>query len=369
VIIGSVAAGASAAARLRRLDEKASILLLEKDMYMSYASCGLAYTVGKVIPDIDFLLIQTPEEFTERFNVDVRVGNEVTKINRQKKELEVHDHQANKTYIETYDKLILAPGAESVTPGIEGIDSKKVFTIKTIPDAERIKSFIETENPKKALVIGAGYIGMEMAENLARIGISTGVVEALEQVMPYFDDEMSSLLTKHLTNKKIALWTGEKVVSIKETTGGLSVRLSSDSDLNCDFVVVAAGVKPRTQLARNAELEIGQTGGIKVNEYLQTSDPDIYAVGDAVETTDAVLEVPTLSMLAGPANKQGRIAADNICGRKVKYKNSLATAIVNIFELTAATTGASEKKLRQHNLPYEKNIPASVPSRRVLSRG
>ena len=354
LIIGSVAAGASSAARLRRLDEKADIIMFEMGPYMSYANCGLAYAVGKVIADIDFLLVQTPEEFNERFNVDVRINNEAVKIDRHKKEVHIHDLQTGRKYTETYDKLILAPGAEPVVPAIDGIDSKRVFTIKTIPDTERIKSFIETEKPKKALIIGAGYIGLEMAENLARLGISVGIIEALNQPLAFLDAEMSNIISKHLVSKNVALWLGEKVLSIKESKSGLTAKLSSGSELDCDFVVCAAGVRPRTELANDAGLAIGKTGGIKVDEYLRTNDHDIYAAGDAIETADTVLGMPRLNMLAGPANKQGRIAADNICGRNVKYKTAPSTAIVNIFELTAATTGANETQLRQCSIPYEK---------------
>jgi len=354
LIVGGGASGASAAARLRRLDEDAEIVLFERSEYISVASCGLPYYVGGVIKNRDRLLIQTPERFKARFNVDVRVKTEILNINRDEKKVEAVDLTTQKKYFENYDKLILSPGCKPVRPPIPGIDSDRIFTVRSITDADSIDAFIEKHRPKRAVVVGAGYIGLEMAENLRQRGLLVAIVEAVDQVMPTMDKEMASLLHQHLHEQSIALWLNDAVSSFRQTDSKLRVSLKSGMELACDFAILSIGVKPEVKLARQANLAIGNCGGIKVNEYLQTSDPDIYAAGDAVEVKDFILGSSTLIPLAGPANKQGRIVADNLCGRGVKYKGTQGTAILKVFDLTAAMTGVSEKTLKKTNINYEK---------------
>jgi len=354
VIVGGVAGGASAAARLRRLDENAEIILFERGSFISFANCGLPYYIGGIIEDRQKLLIQTPQSFESRFKVDVRVKNEVVRIDRGNKEVFIKDLQSNKTYSESYDKLILSPGAEPVKPRIPGIDSERIFTLRNIPDMDAISRFIDTNRPKRVVVVGAGYIGLEMAENLRQRGLLVAIAEMADQIIPTLDKEMAGLLSQHLNDQSIALWLNDGVSAFRQADSRLMVRLDSGMELACDFAVLAIGVRPETGLVREAGLEIGTTGGIKVNEYLQTSDPDIYAIGDAIEVRDFVLGTPTLIPLAGPANKQGRITADNICGRGVLYNGTQGTAILKVFELTVAMTGASEKALRKTNTDYEK---------------
>jgi len=354
LIIGGVAGGASAAARLRRLDEHAQIIIFERGQYISFANCGLPYYIGQTIKNRDALLLQTPQRFKARFNVDVRVKNEVIKIDTRKKQVQVKDLEAGKIYFENFDNLILSPGAEPVKPTIEGINSERVFTLCNIPDMDKINSFIDTRKPKRAVVVGAGYIGLEMAENLQQRGMDVTIAEMLDHVMPTLDKEMANPLHQHLQNHNIELQLCDAVAAFKQTESELIVSLKSGTELTCDFAVLAIGVKPEVTLAKDAGLQIGSTGGIKVNQYLQASDPSIYAIGDAIEVRDFVLDVPTLIPLAGPANKQGRIVADNICGRNVKYKGTQGTAILKLFDLTVATTGAAEKKLKKTNIEYEK---------------
>ena len=354
LIVGGVAGGASAAARLRRLDESAEIIMFEKGDYISFANCGLPYYIGGAIKNRDDLLLQTPESFKKRFNIDVRVKSEVVKINRREKTVDVIELSTGRKYAEKYDRLILSPGAEPVRPAIDGIDSSRVFTLRNIADMDRIDEFIKTTNAKKAVVAGAGYIGLEMAENLHDRGLSVQVVEMLDQVMPGLDKEMATFLHSHLKERGVGLQLGDGVWSLHQTTSSLRVTLKSGKELDCDFAMLTVGVRPEVKLAKEAGLEIGSRAGIKVNEHLQTSDPDIYAIGDAVEVRDFVLGNAALIPLAGPANKQGRMAADNICGRKRTYAGTQGTAILKVFDLTAAMTGASEKVLSKTNIEYEK---------------
>jgi len=354
LIVGGVAGGASAAARLRRLDEAAQIIMFERGQHISFANCGLPYYIGGEIKHREELLLQTPESFKQRFNVDVRVGSEVVGINHEKKEIEVTELTTGRRYVEKYDQLVLSPGAEPVQPAIAGIDSDRVFRLRNVADMDRIVEFIGDQNPRHALVVGAGYIGLEMAENLCARGLSVEIVEVLDQVMPGLDREMAWFLHRHLIEHCVALRLGDGVCSIQQDGSSLEVGLRSGSKLRCDFAMLAAGVRPEVKLAKDAGLEIGVQGGIKVNEYLQTSDPDIYAIGDAVEVRDFVLGGPTLIPLAGPANKQGRMVADNICGRKRRYGGTQGTAILRLFDLTAAMTGASEKALAKTNIEHEK---------------
>jgi CoA-disulfide reductase len=354
LIIGGVAGGASAAARLRRLDETAEIIMFERSDYISFANCGLPYYIGRVIKNRDDLLLQTPESLNKRFKVDVRVKSEVIKINRRKKTVEIVELCTGRKYTERYDRLILSPGAEPVRPAIDGIESNRVFTLRNVTDMDRIDEFINTNNAKKAIVVGAGYIGLEMAENLHDRGLSVQVVEMLDQVMPGMDKEMASFLHDHLKKQGVALQLGDGVWSLHQTNLSLRIMLKSGKELDCDFAILSVGVKPEVKLAKEAGLEIGSCGGIKVNEHLQTSDPDIYAIGDAVEVQDFVLGNATLIPLAGPANKQGRMAADNICGRNHTYTGTQGTAILKVFDLTAAMTGANEKVLSKTDIQYEK---------------
>jgi NADPH-dependent 2,4-dienoyl-CoA reductase/sulfur reductase-like enzyme/rhodanese-related sulfurtransferase len=354
LIVGGVAGGASAAARLRRLDEKAEIIMFERGTFVSFANCGLPYYIGGAIKKRENLLLMTPEQFNKRFNVDVRINNEVVKIDRDKKLLEVKDLNSGNNYFENYDKLILSPGAEPSKPAIEGIDSKRIFTLRNVPDMDGIDEFIKREKTKRAVVVGAGYIGLEMAENLRDRGMMVAIVEMMDQVMPVLDREMANLLNQNLQEHSIALWLSDALDNFRQTDSQLFVGLKSGMELSCDIAVLAIGVQPEVKLAKEAGLEIGSHFGIKVNEYLQTSDPDIFAIGDAIEVKDLVLDKSTLIPLAGPANKQGRMAADNICGKNRRYTGTLSTSILKLFDYTVAMTGASEKALKKTNLDYEK---------------
>jgi len=354
LIVGGVAGGASAAARLRRLDEEAEILLFERGDYISFASCGLPYYIGGTIENRNRLLLQTPKRFKARFNVDVRTKNEILNINRDEKKIEVMDLTTRKKHFESYDKLILSPGSMPTRPPIPGIDADRIFTVRDISDADSINAFIEKHRPKRAVVVGAGYIGLEMAENLRRRGLLVAIVEMVDQVMPTMDKEMANLLHQHLHEQSITLWLNDGVSGFYQSDSKLMVGLKSGMELACDFAILSIGVKPEVKLARESGLAIGNCGGIKVNEYLQTSDANIYAVGDCIEVKNFVLGNAALIPLAGPANKQGRIAADNLCGRNVKYKGTQGTAILKVFDLTAAMTGVSEKALKKTDIDYER---------------
>lgn len=354
LIVGGVAGGASAAARLRRLDEKAEIIMFERGDHVSFANCGLPYHIGGTIKERDDLLLQTPESFKKRFNIDVRVKSEVVKIHRREKMVDVVKLPTKKKYSETYDQLILSPGAKPVRPAIDGIDSSRVFTLRNVADMDRIDEFIKNENANKAIIIGAGYIGLEMAENLHDRGLSVQVVDVLDQVMPGLDKEMAAFLHTRLTERGVALQLGDGVKFLSQANCSLQVTLKSGKELECDFAILSVGVKPEIKLAKEAGLQISSRGGIKVDENLQTSDPDIYAIGDAVEVNDFVLGNPALIPLAGPANKQGRMAADNICGMTRTYAGTQGTAILKVFDLTAAMTGANEKVLEKSDIEYEK---------------
>jgi len=354
IIVGGVAGGASAAARLRRLDEKAQIILLERGPYISYANCGLPYFIGDVIPKKESLFVVTPSLFSNRFRVDVRINHEVIKINRTRKEVEIVDRTKNTTYTEDYDILVLSPGAEPIRPPIEGVHSEGVFTLRTVNDAENIKEFITTRKVQSASIIGAGAIGIEVAENLNLKGIRITLIDMLNQVLPFLDPEMSYYVIEHLKEKNIEVLLGRKLLKITKNNNGLKLSLDSGEEITCDMALLSIGIKPEVKLAKEAGLEIGPHGGIKVNEYLQTSDPFIYAIGDAIEVKDFITGEETIIPLAGPANRQGRIVADNICGRKVPYRGTLPTVILKVFDLTVAATGANEKTLKAKNIPYEK---------------
>jgi NADPH-dependent 2,4-dienoyl-CoA reductase/sulfur reductase-like enzyme/rhodanese-related sulfurtransferase len=361
VIVGGVAGGASTAARLRRRDELAEIILFERGEYISYANCGLPYYIGNVITDRDLLFVQTPEGFAARFKIDVRIRSEVTGIDRKAKRVTVIDLKSNKTYEESYDKLVLSPGAEPVKPPIPGIDLDGIFTVRNVPDTDRIKEYIKRNKVRRALIIGAGFIGLEMAENLHRRGILVTIVEMAEQVMTPLDFEMAAEVHQHLKAKNVEFYLKEAVTAFESRLGRLVARLSGGKELQVGLVILGVGVRPDSALAREAGLEIGGRGGIKVDEFLQTSDPDVYALGDAIEFPHPVLGKPMSVYLAGPANKQGRIVADNIVlGNKRRYRGSIATAIAKVFDLTVAATGLSEKALRAEGIPFVCSITHSA---------
>ena len=353
LIIGGVAGGATVAARLRRMDEKANIILLERGKYVSYANCGLPYYIGDTINNREKLFVQTAKGFTDRFRIDIRTEQEVTAIRPDKKEVEIKNLSTGETYTETYDKLVLSPGAEPLRPGIEGIGSKKIFTLRNVPDTDTIKNYVNTENPKRAIVVGGGFIGLEMAENLYDLGIQVDVVEMANQVMAPLDFSMAAIVHRQLTDKGVGLHLEDGVSRFEEKDGGVTVHLRSGKQIATDMVLLSIGVRPETKLANDAGLAIGERGGIAVNDYMQTSDADIYALGDAVEVRHLVTGQPALIPLAGPANKQGRIVADNIVfGNKKKYPGSIGTSIAKVFDLTVAAAGANAKLLQQNNIPY-----------------
>lgn len=353
LIIGGVAGGATVAARLRRMDEKANIILFERGKYVSYANCGLPYYIGDTINNREKLFVQTAKGFTDRFRIDIRTEQEVTAIRPDKKEVEIKNLSTGETYTETYDKLVLSPGAEPLRPGIEGIGSKKIFTLRNVPDTDTIKNYVNTENPKRAIVVGGGFIGLEMAENLYDLGIQVDVVEMANQVMAPLDFSMAAIVHRQLTDKGVGLHLEDGVSRFEEKDGGVTVHLRSGKQIATDMVLLSIGVRPETKLAKVAGLAIGERGGITVNDYMQTSDANIYALGDAVEVRHLVTGQPALIPLAGPANKQGRIVADNIVfGNKKKYPGSIGTSIAKVFDLTVAAAGANAKLLQRNNIPY-----------------
>ncbi len=360
LIVGGVAGGASAAARLRRLDEDAEIILFEKDEHISFANCGLPYYIGKVIKERDSLLVQTPEGMRERFNIEVRVQCEVKRIVREKKSVELYSHATGKTYCESYDQLVLSPGAAPFRPDIPGLDHPHVFTVRNIPDTDAIKEFVDQIKPERVVVVGAGFIGLEMAENLRRRGVSVTVVELADRILPLLDFEMSALVQQHVVEKGVNIIRGNGIRELHHEDDRLVAELSDGTKLNADMVILGLGVRPEVSLARDAGLELGATGGIAVDENLRTSDPDIFAVGDAIEVKDFVSGNPVLIPLAGPANKQGRIVANNICGRGEKYTATQGTAIIKIFDLAVAVTGLNEVALKRNGITYGKSVTHST---------
>ncbi|MGA8347904.1 MAG: FAD-dependent oxidoreductase, partial [Isosphaeraceae bacterium] len=351
LIVGGVAGGASAAARARRLAEDASIVLFERGPDVSFANCGLPYYVGGEIAERNKLLVVTPELLRSRFRLDVRVRSSVEAIDRSAKKVRVRDLASGREYEEAYDKLILAPGAAPLRPPIPGIDLPGVFTLRNLQDVDRIKDRVD-RGVKRAVVVGAGFIGLELVENFVRRGIAVTVVELQDQVLPPFDKEMTTPLAEHLATKGVSLLLGQSAEAFERGPDDLTVVLKSGIRLTAQLVVLGVGVRPENKLAIDAGLQVGPRGGIRVNEHLQTTDPDIYAVGDVIEVKDFVTGEPTQVPLAGPANRQGRIAADHIFGRAARYRGTQGTAIVRVFDLTAAMTGASEKVLRRASRPY-----------------
>ncbi len=354
VIVGGVAGGASTAARLRRLDESARILVLERTRYVSYANCGLPYHIGDVIKDRSLLLLQSPEGLRASLNIDVRVGHEVTAIDRTARKIRARNLDSGAEYEEPYDVLVLAPGAVPVRPDLPGIDDPRVLCLRNVEDMDEIRRRVD-RGARGAIVIGGGYIGVEMAENLRHRGLEVDLVEMVDQIMPPIDKEMSAPLEDHLRARGVRLHLGTAAAAFRTSSGGrISAELTNGTVLTADFVVLAAGVRPEVTLARAAGLALGPRGGILVDEHQRTSDPAIYAVGDAVETPHAVLPGSWNIPLAGPANRQGRIAADHIAGRTSAYRGTQGTAIVKVFNMTAGGTGATEKNLLRAGLPYRK---------------
>jgi CoA-disulfide reductase len=352
IIVGGVAGGASTAARLRRLDESAEIIMLEKGEYISFANCGLPYYIGETIDDRDKLIVQTVEEMSEKFKLDIRNFNEALQIDKKNKIVKIRNHKTNEEYEESYDILVLSPGAAPIKPPISGIsECDNLFTLRNIPDTDKIKAYIDNKKPKHATVIGGGFIGLEMAENLHALGIKVTLVEAGSQVMAPLDIEMASIIHEHLIDKEVELILSDGVDSFKDS--GRKVILSSGKEVLTDLIILSIGVKPETSIAKNANLKLNERGAIVVDKFMNTSDPNIYALGDAVEIMDFVNKKPTMIPLAWPANRQGRIVADNICGKKTEYKGTLGSSVAKVFDYTVATTGNNEKSLKRLGIEYE----------------
>ena len=353
IVVGAVAGGASAAARLRRLDEHASIILFEKGAYVSYANCGLPYYIGNVIEDRNKLFVQTAQSFHERFNIDVRIQTEVIAVNPEKKEITARDVLTGNIYIESYDKLVLSPGAEPVVPPFPGVQSNKIFTLRNVPDTDTIKSFVSSKKNAKALVIGAGFIGLEMAENLHHLGHEVTVVEMNNQILAPLDFPIAAIAQQHLREKGLELMLNTAVESFEDKGETLLVNFKGGMQMEVDYVILSIGVRPDTRLAAAAGLQIGEARGIVVNEYLQTTHPDIYAVGDAIEFKHPITKKIGNTFLAGPANKQGRICANNIVFNNTNiYNGAINTAIVKLFDLTVGTTGMAAKHLKAAGISY-----------------
>lgn len=353
LIIGGVAGGATTAARLRRMDENAEIVLFERGEYVSYANCGLPYYIGGTISERDRLFVQTVEGFISRFNIDIRVKSEVTNIDLENKTVTVHDIAANKDYTESYDKLVVSTGAEPIKPPMPGMEDSRIFSLRNVPDMDKIKAYIDEHKPKKAVVVGGGFIGLEMVENLHDAGLDVTVVEKSNQVMAPIDFSMASIVHQHLIQKNVSLLLEEGVTRFEPADRGIKVMLESGKEIPADMVIFSIGVRPEVKLAKEAGLELGSIGGIKVNEYMQTSDKNVYALGDATEVFNPVINKYSLIPLAGPANKQARIVADNIIeGNIHKYKGTIGTSIAKVFDLTVAAAGASSKLLKREKIEY-----------------
>lgn len=360
VIIGGVAGGASCAARLRRLDETAQIVLLERGEYISYANCGLPYHVGDVIKARQSLLLQTPEAMKSKFRVDVRVQNEVLSIDRANKTVLVKRVETGETYTEPYDTLVISTGSSPLRPPIPGIESSRVQTLWTIPDTDRIRALVRDQGVKSAAVIGGGFIGLEMAENLNHAGIEVNLIEALDQVMSPIDFEMAQLLHESLEQNGVRLYLGDAVESFTDVLGGVEIKLKSGKTVSAELVILSIGVRPNSQLAKEAGLTLNARGGVVVNDHMLSSDPSIYAVGDVVEVEDFISKDSTMIPLAGPANKQGRIAADNIAGLNAFYNGTQGSSIAKVFDLSVASTGENEKTLVKRGLVKGKDFESII---------
>ena len=354
IIIGGVAGGASAAARLRRLDEAAEIVILERGEFVSFANCGLPYYIGGAITNRDHLTLQTPESFRSRFRIDVRVCNEAVKIDPEAKTVTVKNLRTGETYEESYDNLILSPGAEPIRPKMEGVESDYVFTLRNIPDTLKIKSYLDTAKPKSAVVIGGGYIGVEMAENLAEAGLDVSVVELSDHLIASLDFDMAADVHRYLKQKGIALYLQNGVTAIRDHTVVLQ-----RGEIPADLVILSVGVRPETALAKACGIQLNSRGSIVVDSGMRTNLPHIYAVGDAVEVRDFVTHAPAFIPLAGPANKQGRIAADNIAGYDSAYTGTQGSSVLKLFDMTVATTGLNEKSAKSAGIAYDKTYTYS----------
>ena len=359
VIIGGVAGGATVAARLRRLDEKAEIVLFEEGEFISYANCGIPYYIGDVIEDRDDLFVQTVASFTQRFRVDVRVRQRATAIHPVERLVDVHNISTGEVYSESYDRLVLSPGAEPVKPAIPGIDGQRIFRLRNVKDTDAVKGFISEKKPRRAVIVGGGFIGLEMAENLHRLGIGVTIVEKANQVMAPLDYSMAAIVHQHLKEQGVKILLEDGVARFEENEAGITLHLQSGKRITADMVLLCIGVKPDIHLAREAGLAIGALGGIKVDSSMQTSDPHIYALGDAVEVVNPVTGKAALIPLAGPANKQARIVATNIAlgvGAESDcmqfYAGTVGNAIAKVFDLTVASAGLNAKQLRQEGIPY-----------------
>ena len=353
VIVGGVAGGATAAARIRRLDEQAEIVVFERSGFVSYANCGLPYYIGEVIDDPEDLTLQTPESFFSRFRVHMKVHHEVTAIHPDQKSVSVKDLETGAVFEESYDKLLLSPGAKPVIPDLPGIDSSKLFTLRTVEDTYRIKEFVDRNKPKSAVIVGGGFIGLEMAENLRHLGMEVTIVQRPKQLMNPFDSDMASFIHSEVRKHGVKLMLGHTVEGFAEQDGGVNVLLKDFAPLHADMVVLAIGVTPESTLAKEAGLALGIKGSILVNDRMETSVPDIYAVGDAVQVKHFVTEQDTLIALAGPANKQGRIAADNICGGDSHYLGSQGSSVIKVFDMTAASTGINETNAKKAGISVD----------------
>ena len=353
LIVGGVAGGASTAARLRRLDENLEIIMFERGEYVSFANCGLPYHIGGVIQNRESLLIQTPESLKARFNLDVRVNSEVVGVNGKDKKVKVKTKNGEE-YEENFDFLVLAPGAKSILPVVKGIENKKIFTLRNINDMDKIKAEIKNNGVKKTVVVGGGYVGIETAENLKHLGIDVTLIEAAPHILAPFDSEISNILEYELVNNGINLMISEKVVEFQEDGNEIIIKLESGKIVTTDMLILSIGVSPDTKFLQNSGINLGERGHILVNEKLETNIDGIYALGDSIIVKNYITNQDVAIPLAGPANRQGRIVAGNIVGRNEKYKGSLGTAIIKIFELTGASTGLNERSLKQLNIPYEK---------------
>ena len=350
VIVGGVAGGATAAARIRRLNEQAQIVVFERTGYISYANCGLPYYIGGIIEDPEDLTLQTPESFFRRFRVDMRVRHEVTAIHRDRKTVSVRNLNTGEEFEESYDKLLLSPGAKPVRPNLPGVDHPKLFSLRTVEDTFKIKEFVNGNQPKSAVIVGGGFIGLETAENLRHLGLDVTMVQRPKQLMNPFDADMAAFIHGEVRKHGIKLALGQSVEGFAARDGGVDVLLKDCAPLHADMVILAIGVSPESALAKDAGLDLGMKGSILVNDRMETSDPDIYAVGDAVQVKHRVTGEAALIALAGPANKQGRIAADNICGGDSRYQGSQGSSVIKVFDLTAASTGLNETNARKAGL-------------------
>jgi len=364
LIIGGVAGGATTAARLRRRDSEMEIIVFERGDYISYANCGLPYYIGDVIKSRDSLLLQTPLIMKNRFNIDVRVSQEVIKIIPEDKKIIIKNRKTEEEYDMTYDNLVIATGSSPLIPNIEGIKGDNIFTLWTVPDTDNIKEYIKNNAPKKATVIGGGFIGLEMAENLSELGLEVNLIEMQNQVMPVADYEMANLLHENMRMNGVSLILGDGVKAFRKSGNGTIITLNSGEEIQTDMVILSIGVKPNSELAKDAGIQINNRGGIVVNEFLETSEKDIYALGDVIEVDNYILKDKTMIPLAGPANKQGRILADNLSGDRKKYRGSLGTSVAKVFDLSIALTGVNEKTLKNKGMIKNKDYFTAIISQK-----